>query len=48
VVTVTSGAAAASAIAGLAVVDRWLTDRIVATLVRQANPRLATTRQRAV
>lgn len=41
--TVASGAAAASAVAGLAIVDRWLTDRIVATLVRQSNPRLATT-----
>lgn len=42
-VTLAAGAAVAAAIAGLAVVDRWLTDRIVATLARQSNPRLATT-----
>lgn len=39
---VTVGAAVA-ALAGLVTVDRWLTDRIVATLTRQANPRLAST-----
>jgi hypothetical protein len=38
-----AGAAGASATVGMAIVDRWLTDRIVATLARQSNPRLATT-----
>lgn len=38
-----SGAAIAAALAGFAEFDRWLTDRIVAALVRQANPRLAST-----
>ena len=38
-----AGAAAASAVVGMAIVDRWLTDRIVATLARQASPRLAST-----
>jgi hypothetical protein len=35
--------AGASATVGMALVDRWLTDRIVATLARQSSPRLATT-----
>jgi hypothetical protein len=38
-----AGAAIASGVAGFAEFDRWLTDRIVAALVRQANPRLAST-----
>lgn len=38
-----AGAAGASATVGMALVDRWLTDRIVATLARQSSPRLATT-----
>jgi len=42
-VLVLSGAALAAAVAGFAVFDTWLTDRIVAALVRQANPRLAST-----
>ena len=38
-----AAAAAACATVGMALVDRWLTDRIVATLARQSSPRLATT-----
>ncbi|HJW48916.1 MAG TPA: hypothetical protein VJ726_05825 [Candidatus Limnocylindria bacterium] len=38
-----AAAAGASATVGMAIVDRWLTDRIVATLARQSSPRLATT-----
>jgi hypothetical protein len=38
-----AAAAGASAAVGMAIVDRWLTDRIVATLARQSSPRLATT-----
>jgi len=42
-VLILSGAALAAAVAGLAVFDTWLTDRIVAALARQANARLAST-----
>lgn len=42
-VTAFAAAAGASASVGMAIVDRWLTDRIVATLARQSSPRLATT-----
>jgi hypothetical protein len=38
-----AGAALATAVAGFAEFDRWLTDRIVAALVRQSSPRLAST-----
>ena len=43
IVTVLSGIAAVAALLGLSEVDRFLTDRIVAALTRQGNPRLATT-----
>ena len=38
-----AAAAGASATVGMAIVDRWLTDRIVAALARQSSSRLATT-----
>lgn len=42
-ILVLAAGAVATAVIGLAEFDRWLTDRIVAALARQANPRLAST-----